>query len=301
MIPKYYQMHKPVLDYLSDGNVHTLNELKKYIVELFDLSDSEVSEMLSSRHQAVYVNRLGWATTYLKKAGLIERPARSQFVITEAGKKLQMEHNEVIDNTILKRYQSFNDFINPASDDEDDNESSDEETPEIIIDNEFKKMNNQLADDLMSEVMKLSPTMFERMVLDLMKAMGYGSFENSSFTTAVTGDGGIDGIILEDKLGFSLIYMQAKQWAPENTVGIQELTAFVGAIAGKGGKGLFVTTSSFSKTAVDYAKNQHIVLMDRQKLAQNMIEHNFGVRTNRSYEIKTIDSSLFDSYKDDLV
>ena len=153
--------------------------------------------------------------------------------------------------------------------------------------------------DLYHKMNCLPSEAFEKMVLDLMRKMGYGTFENAAHTTAVTGDEGIDGIIMEDKLGFDLIYIQAKRWGEDHTVGRPEVQAFVGAIAGKGGKGLFVTTSKFSKQAVEYAKNQHIILLDGEKLTNFMIEHNFGVSTKKVFEIKVIDSDVFNDYKDE--
>ena len=136
------------------------------------------------------------------------------------------------------------------------------------------------------------------MVLDLMKKMGYGTFPNAAAMTATTGDEGIDGIIMEDKLGFDLIYVQVKRWDPDHIVGRPDVQAFVGAIAGKGGKGLFVTTSKFSKQAIDYAKNQHVILMDGERLAYYMIEHDFGVSTKKTFAIKAIDTDLFEDYAD---
>ena len=128
--------------------------------------------------------------------------------------------------------------------------------------------------------------------------MGYGTFANAAAMTATTGDEGIDGIIMENKLGFDLIYVQVKRWDPEHVVGRPDVQAFVGAIAGKGGKGLFVTTSKFSKQAIDYAKNQHVILMDGEKLAYYMIEHDFGVSTKKTFAIKAIDTDLFEDYAD---
>ena len=144
--------------------------------------------------------------------------------------------------------------------------------------------------------MKLSPTTFEQMVIDLLSKMGYGAFENAGKTTSITGDEGIDGIIMEDKLGFNLIYIQAKKWSLDSTVGRPDVQNFVGAISGKGGKGLFVTTAKFSKQASEYAKHQHIILIDGEKLVKLMIEHNFGVTVKKVFEIKAIDTDVFNEY-----
>jgi len=167
-----------------------------------------------------------------------------------------------------------------------------------IFEEAFKKINRSLQDELLNEVMKLSPRAFEKLALDLMAKMGYGTFENSARTTSVTNDEGIDGVIMEDKLGFDLIYVQAKKWDEDHTVGRPEVQAFVGAIAGKGGKGLFVTTSKFSKQAIEYAAKQHIILIDGEKLTGYMIEYNFGVSEKKIFTIKGIDTDTFNDYVD---
>lgn len=299
-IPKYFEMHKPFLEFLKDGQLHTLKELKAHISGYFSLSDADLAELLPSGRQAVFTNRIGWARTYLKKAGLIDSPARATFIITDEGKHVLHDNPAVIDVDYLMQYDSFREFQNSSSE---DNQSpkvnvSENSTPDDTFENAFTKINKSLADELLGEVMKMSPVAFEQMVLDLMSKMGYGTFENSAKTTSIAGDEGIDGIIMEDKLGFDLIYIQAKRWNEDHPVGRPEVQAFVGAIAGKGGKGLFVTTSKFTKQAIDYAKHQHIILMDGDKLTNYMIENNFGVSVKRTFEIKTVDTDLFNDYQD---
>lgn len=297
-IPKYFEMHVPFLQFLADGNAHDLKELKEQMKRYFHLSGEEVTEMLPSGRQTVFANRIGWAGTYLKKAGLVESPARASFIITERGKRVLADMPPVIDVDYLMQFDTFREFqgretsntVNSATE-EDKNE-----TPDDIFEEAFQKINRGLQDVLLGEVMKLSPISFERMVIDLLSKMGYGTFENAGRTTAVSGDEGIDGIIMEDKLGFDLIYIQAKKWNEDHTVGRPEIQAFVGAIAGKGGRGLFVTTSRFSKLAKEYAEKQHIVLMDGEKLTNYMIEYNFGVSVKKAFEIKAIDMDVFDEY-----
>lgn len=301
-VPKYFEMHKPTLKFLSDGKVHTAREIKSYLIDYFHLSKDDIMMLLPSGRTTYLSNRAGWARTYLKKAGLIESPAKGKFVITAEGQKALLESPDVIDRDFLMKYDSFREFKNRTQSDDADiqkNSEDNSETPDDALENAFKQINSNLADDILSEVMKLSPTAFEKMVMDLMSKMGYGTFENAAMTTSVTGDEGIDGIIMEDKLGFNLIYIQAKRWNEEHPVGRPEVQAFVGAIAGKGGKGLFVTTSKFTKQAIDYAKNQHIILMDGNKLANFMIEHNFGVSVKKTFEIKAIDTDVFSDYEDE--
>lgn len=299
-IPKYYEMHKPFLAFLKDGQPHTLKELKTLVSKYFALSENDLSELLPSGRQTLFANRIGWASTYLKKAGLIESPTRATFVITNEGKDVLQDDPSIIDDSYLTKYKSFREFKSspPKGDLTSKTNTSDNSTPDDTFEDAFKKINQSLADELLGEVMKLSPTVFEQMVLDLMSKMGYGTFENATKATTVSGDEGIDGIIMEDKLGFDLIYIQAKRWNEDRPVGRPEVQAFVGAIAGKGGKGLFVTTSKFTKQAIDYAKHQHIILMDGNKLTKYMIENNFGVSVKRTFEIKAVDTDLFNDYQD---
>lgn len=298
-IPKYDEMHKPFLAFLKDGQVHALKELKVYVATYFNLDEVALAELLPSGRQTVFTNRLGWARTFLKKAGLIDSSARATFSITQAGLRVVQDDPERIDNKYLMQFDGFREFIQksslgPASSVAEP--SPVHQTPDDTFEESFKKINESLADDLLGEVSKITPKAFEQMVIDLLSKMGYGAFENAGKTTAYTGDEGIDGIIMEDKLGFNLIYIQAKKWDPESTVGRPDVQSFVGAISGKGGNGLFVTTSKFSKQATEYAKTQHVILIDGQKLAKLMMEHNFGVSTKKVFEIKAIDTDLFNDY-----
>lgn len=163
-------------------------------------------------------------------------------------------------------------------------------TPDDKLSAAYADINSTLASDLLDEVMKVSPYAFEKMVVDLLIQMGYSVPEYGSHTTVASGDDGIDGVIMEDKLGFSLIYMQAKLWARDSTVGQPALQSFVGAIAGKKGDGLFVTTAKFSQKAQDYAEKHHIILIDGDRLAKLMIENNFYVSVKKRIEIKALDT-----------
>lgn len=296
-VPKYYEFYKPILECLSDQKSHTTKEIRTQLIQMLQLSEEDINLLLPSGRQTYLANRIGWASTYLRKAGLIENPAKAVLHITAEGLRVWKENPINLDNTFLRRYESFRTFTNTSTisnniPDVDERQ----ETPDDIFENAFEKINQNLSDELLNEIMKISPTAFEKMVLDLMAKMGYGTF--ARMTTAVTGDEGIDGIIMEDKLGFDLIYVQVKQQSEDHPVGRPDVQAFVGAIAGKGGKGLFVTTSKFTRQAIDYAKNQHIILMDGEKLTKYMIEYNFGVSPKKTFEIKAIDSDVFDDYQD---
>ena len=297
-VPRYFELIKPLLTAVGDGRAHPLKELKRVVAKSFSLTEEDMAEMLPSGRQTVYANRLGWAGTYLVKAGLLERPARATFMITPEGKSVLEEDPPVIDPDYLDRYESFRQFRGSSASESVPVETEQQatETPDDTFEEAFKQITDNLADEVLSEVIKLSPVAFEQMVIDLLHKMGYGAFENSGRTTPVTNDEGIDGIIMEDKLGFDLIYIQAKKWDPEKTIGRQLIQSFVGAISGKGGKGLFVTTARYTKTAIEYAYNQHIILIDGPKLARLMIEHDFGVSVQKTFEIKALDTDLFNNY-----
>lgn len=299
-IPKFFEVIKPFLVSVNDGNEHTLKELRVILAKHFNLSEAELAELLPSGRQTIFLNRLSWAGTYLTKAGLTDKPSRGTFVITSEGLKVLQENPDIIDADFLSRYESFRTFRTSNAADQSSSEvSQNSETPDDTFEDAFKRINQNLADDLLAEVIKLSDTAFEQLVIDLLKSMGYGAFDNSGRTTPVTGDEGIDGIIMEDKLGFDLIYIQAKKWDLSSSVGRPEIQKFVGAIAGRGGKGLFVTTARYSNPAKDYAALQHIVLIDGIKLAELMIEHNFGVSVKKTFEIKAIDMDVFNDYAED--
>ena len=177
-IPKYYELYKPLLQCLADGNVHALKEIKTRIAQHFGLTEAELAEPLPSGRQTYFANRVGWARTYLKKAGLLESPARGTFQITEEGRRVLQEDPQVLDNGYLMRYPSFKAFVGadvPGGEEEPSADAPEAETPDDALENAFKRINQSLADDLLAEVMKLSPVAFEKMVLDLMAKMGYGT------------------------------------------------------------------------------------------------------------------------------
>ena len=300
-IPKYDEMYRAFLDCLADGQPHRSKEVKDTVAGVFSVSEKERAEMLPSGKQQLFDNRIGWTRTYLKKAGLVQSPSRGVYVITSAGKQVLNENPPHIDNLYLQRVESCRKFISP--DDEDSGTPAPAEkvsgkTPQDILDEAFQQINTTLADDLLSEIMKQPPAFFEHLVVKLLTRMGYGgSIENAGTVIGQTGDEGIDGIIREDKLGFSLIYIQAKRWDCDNTVGRPEIQKFVGALAGQGAsKGLFITTAKVTKEARQYAEKQHttkVVLVDGTTLAKLMIEYNLGVSIEATYKIKRIDSDFF--------
>lgn len=209
-IPKYNELYGAVLRELSDGQIHTYKEMKKDLINMLGISDEERSLMLLSGKLSVFDSRVGWARTYLKKAGLIDSPARAKYVLSDAG-KAALADADIIDNNYLSRFDSFRDFINKSSNNNTSSQpSSSDKSPDEILKDAFNTINNALADDLMTEVMKLTPTGFEQLVVNLLTKMGYGGgLEGSATVTPPSNDGGIDGIIREDPLGFDMIYIQA--------------------------------------------------------------------------------------------
>ena len=251
------------------------------------MTDEEQKVLLPSGRQTVFKNRVAWAKTYLKKAGLIDSPARATVVITDAGRQVLKDNPDKINITYLDRFPAFHNFVSSPDSDavKATASSNDDLTPDDMLENAYQKINDSLANDLLDEVMKIKPYTFEKLVVDLLSKMGYGALEYGSHATVASGDDGIDGVIMEDKLGFSLIYMQAKEWALGRVVGQPEIQSFVGAIAGKHGDGLFVTTARYSQKAVDYAAQHHIILIDGQKLAKLMIEYNFCVSVKKTSQV----------------
>ena len=214
------------------------------------------------------------------------------------------DNPEKIDSEYLGQFPSFVDFVsayNPANGDESVPAilKPTDLTPDDQLEQAYKQINASLASDLLGEVMKISPHTFEKLVVDLLSKMGYGTVAYGSHATIASCDDGIDGVIMEDKLGFSLIYMQAKEWAPDRVVGQPDVQSFVGAIAGKHGDGLFVTTAKFSQKAKNYADAHHIILIDGERLANLMIEHNFCVSPKKTFEIKEIDTDALAEYQDE--
>ena len=303
-VPKYDELMKPLLVAVSDGETYKMKDVTALLAEQLNLSSDDLAEMLPSGRQTVFKNRVGWAKTYLKKAGLLDSPARATIVITNAGKQVVADNPEKIDSKYLEQFPSFVDFASAPEPLDESNPAPaapkpSDLTPDDQLEDAYKEINDSLASDLLTEVLKIPPYTFEKFVVDLLLKMGYGKADFGSHATVASGDDGIDGILMEDKLGFSLIYMQAKEWAVDKVVGQPDIQSFVGAIAGKKGDGLFVTTARFSQKAKDYAHTHHIILIDGERLANLMIEYNFCVSTRKTFEIKSLDTDALAEYQDD--
>lgn len=302
MIPDYQSLMLPLLRLVSDKQEYRYRDIIDKLAVEFKLTDEERKEPLASGNQAIFDNRVGWAKTYLKKAGLIDAPKRATFVITELGLQTLKKNPDRIDAKYLRQFPAFLEFVHAGkteseSEEEAISQEAIEQTPEENLDKAYQRIRKSLADELLAKVIDLSPAFFERLVIELLVKMGYGgSIKDAGKAIGKSGDEGIDGTIKEDRLGLDIIYVQAKRWKTGNVVGRPEIHKFVGALAGQGAKkGIFITTSSFTKEALDYApKNEtKIVLIDGDRLAQHMIDFNIGCTTQQIYELKKIDSDYF--------
>ena len=297
-IPDYQATMLPLLRFAGDGAEHSLREAIEALAGEFKLSDEERRELLPSGQQEIFDNRVGWARTYMKKAGLLRTTRRGFFEITERGNEALKKKPGRIDGKFLEQYQEFREFKSlrrqPAANGEQE-ELVLTRTPEEALERAYQNLRSDLAADLITQIKQSPPSLFERLVVELLVKMGYGgSRKDAGKAIGKSGDEGIDGIIKEDRLGLDIIYIQAKRW--ENTVGRPEIQKFAGALQGqRARKGIFITTSDFSSEAHDYASRieSKIILIDGEQLAQMLIDHNIGVSPVASYEIKRVDSDYF--------
>ena len=303
MIPSYEEIMLPFLKLLSDSHEHSLQEAHDILSVQFNLTEKEKKGLLPSGQQPIFRNRLGWAKAYLKKAELLSAPKRAHFKITERGLELLKENPKEITSQVLTRYQEFVGFKsnkkNKVSSDELNiihTEVTNDKTPEETLEYAYQKLRSELIKEILEIVKSCTPAFFEKLVVDLLIRMGYGgSRKDAGQALGKSGDGGIDGIIKEDKLGLDTIYLQAKKW--ENSVPVKEIRDFTGALASKKAKkGIFITTSSFPASVYAFVTQVEykIVLIDGERLANLMIEYNVGLSTISEYQIKKIDTDYFE-------
>ena len=303
-IPDYQSLMLPFLKIAGDGQEHYVRDVQKQLADQFKLSEAERSQLLPSGTCRIVDNRIGWARTYLKFAGLITYPRRGYFRITDRGKQVLNSGVSSINVKFLRQYPEFVAFISGGKEQKEDkkidgNDSIDtsEVTPEEQVEAGYLKLRQQLETELLTRVKKCSPEFFEDLVVRVLVAMGYGgSLSDAGQAIGKSGDGGVDGVIKEDRLGLDVIYIQAKRWNT-GTVGSPEIQKFVGALQGrKARRGVFITTSTFSKAAQDYAAaiETKVVLIDGARLAELMFDFGVGVATVRQYEVKTIDNDFFE-------
>jgi restriction system protein len=298
MIPDFQSVMLPLLKALNDGSEKNSKDIRMIIIEHFKVSDEEQQVKTPNGKQFLFYNRVAWSISYLKMADLISSPERGLYKISVLGKKVISNPPEKITVKYLKQFPKFSSNRNPdreknGSDIED--EESIEKTPDELIESGVHQINNELANTLMTQIKTCSSYYFEKIVVELLIKMGYGGSDTENGeVTKKSGDEGIDGIIKEDKLGLDKIYIQAKKW--ENTVGRPDIQKFVGALHGqRSKKGIFITTSNYSKDAMDYVNNLDVVvvLIDGRKLTELMIEYDLGVSIKDTYVIKKIDTDYF--------
>lgn len=294
-IPDYQSLMLPLLKFGRDKKEHSLREAIEFLADEFDLTEQERREMLPSGLQARFSNRVSWARTYIQQAGLLKSEKRGFFQITDLGLEELKKNPTRINVKYLEDFPEFQDFRNRSKRKSRVKAEDTKETPEELIESAYQRLRDDLVAEIIEYIKNMSPTFFERLVVDLLVKMGYGGTrKDAGESIGRSGDGGIDGVIKEDRLGLDIVYIQAKRW--EASVGRPEIQKFAGALLGrKGKKGIFITTSSFSKEAEQYVDNleNKIVLIDGEKLAQFMIDFNVGVSPMSLYEIKKIDTDFF--------
>lgn len=298
-IPDFQSIMLPLLKLSSDGNVHYIHDAVDQLADRFSLTEEERSRLLQSGRQPIFYNRVGWARTYLKKAGLLKDPRRGYFQITEKGRSVLEENPDKIDMKYLKRFPEYIKFRQSTRkrDEPAIGEDLDDLTPEEALEDAYQKIRKDLADDLLSYVQNSSSGFFEKLVVELLVKMGFGGTQREAArAVGKSGDEGIDGIIDEDRLGLDSIYIQAKKWKTGTPVGRPEIHKFVGALHGKRAKkGVFITTSHFTQAAEEYIKNieTKVVLIDGERLTDLMMDYDIGVTEQTTYKIKSLDTDYF--------
>lgn len=305
-VPDYQSLMLPVLRLAATG-IRRIPEVAEVIADEFALTPEDRAALLPSGTQKLLPNRVHWARTYLMKAGLLSSPARGQFTITPTGRDLLASNPATITRAMLEQYPSFVSFVGNKPDGTGEQATmsvtaaatvTENQTPEERIEAALTELMSELRSDLLDQILQQSPAFFEQLIVDLLVAMGYGgSHEDAAKRLGGTGDGGVDGVINEDRLGLDRIYVQAKRYAAHVSVRRPDIQAFVGSLVGHGSsKGVFVTTSSFSTPAIDFVRHlsQRVILIDGVALADLMIEHGVGVRVSRAIEIKRVDLDFFD-------
>ncbi len=293
-IPDYQTLMLPFLRLLGDGKEHALSDLSHQLSIEFNLTKEELSETLSTGGKKFH-NRVQWARVYLSKSGLLDTPGRAVYKITKEGLEVLNKSPDKIDGKLLEQFEGYRAFVGINREKTRETSKLEPEsslTPDEIFSEAFEKMERTLRDDLLEKIMDSPAIFFEKLVPELLLKMGYGPFKPE--VTRSTNDGGIDAIIPQDQLGLDNVYIQVKRWT--NNVQRDSLQQFVGALEErKTNKGIFVTTSGFSKGAKEYVSkaNRRIVLIDGEKLSKLMVDHNVGVETKRTFNVKTIVSNYF--------
>ncbi|HKZ03601.1 MAG TPA: restriction endonuclease [Pyrinomonadaceae bacterium] len=296
-IPDYQTLMLPLLKLASDEKEHSLKDATEALAQEFKLTEAELAEMLPSARKTRFYDRVGWAGTYLRKAGLLNSPRRGRFQITERGLDVLKHPPERVTVDFLEQFDEFVEFRMRREKDGEEvvTPEIEPQTPEEAIEAAYQSLRQSLADEILQTIKNCSPSFFERLVVDVLVKMGYGGTrKDAGKAIGRSGDDGIDGIINEDRLGLDVVYIQAKKW--DNPVGRPEIQKFAGALQGqRARKGIFITTSTFTKEAQEFASriDSKITLIDGETLSQLMIDYNVGVNTLAAYELKRLDSDYF--------
>lgn len=289
----------PYMTLISDGADHSIKEMMAHLASRFSLTEDDLTELIPSKKQTRFYNRVTWAGSHLRQAKLVENVGRGLFRITTRGQELLSRNLGHIDINVLNEFPEYQEFRQRRRVAEDTSEpeavQENLRTPDELLAESYQNIRDALAAEILEKVKSCSPAFFERLVVETIVAMGYGgTLQDAGKAVGKSNDGGIDGIIKEDRLGLDLIYLQAKKW--ESTVGRPELQAFAGALLGRqANKGVFITTSNFSSGAREFVKSiaSNIILIDGEELAELMVDFNVGVNIEARYEIKRIDSDYF--------
>ncbi|MCP4383666.1 MAG: restriction endonuclease [Hyphomicrobiales bacterium] len=305
-IPDYQSLMLPVLKKAAHGEPKIGEVINELAIEL-GLTDEERAELLPSGKQTTFANRVHWAKTYLKQAGLVGIPKRAHFTISDRGRAVLSSHPDQIDNELLAQFDEFNDFKSRQRDGDSAEDDSgkptrevdrDDRTPDEVMRSAHKAINAALGDELLDRLVAAPAEFFERVIVSLLLAMGYGgSSEDAGRAIGRSGDDGVDGVIDQDPLGLDRVYIQAKRYRVENKIGAGAIRDFFGSLdMHKASKGLFVTTSSFSAAASATVARlgKRIVLIDGKELAQLMIRNNVGCKIEETLHVKRVDEDFFE-------
>lgn len=301
MVPTFEEFLYPFLLTLKDGEQMSHKEVKEKLIAHFNISDADAALTTKGGKTTQVSDRIGWCRQYFRRAKFIEIPQRGIWKITDRGLDYLNNHTSLTINDLLQ-YDEFAEFAHrtptttTATTSTTSSIASLGITPTEVLEDAYTSINESLSDELLSMIMNQSANFFEKLVVDLLVSMGYGgNYEDAAQVTQTSRDGGVDGVIKEDKLGLDKIYVQAKRWS--KTIGAPIIQQFSGALDGvRASKGVFITTSSYSKTAKDFVKNspKKIVLIDGKQLTSLMIEYNLGVNVKKAYVVKRIDTEYFD-------
>ena len=298
-VPDFQTLMRPLLEEYAVGGERPIADVRAALAAKFALTPEELAERLPSGAAKTFHNRVGWAATYLYRVGLLVRPRRSVYAITERGREVLAANAERVDLTVLSQFPELARFRKPrtprARGAPSQTAVTDTATPEERIEAAYDELREALIAEVRDRIATMLPSAFEDLVLDVLHAMGYGDgTEHARLRTGGSGDAGIDGVIREDRLGLDVVYVQAKRW--EATVGRPAVQGFVGALQGaRASKGIIFTASTFSSDAVTYAAgvSPRVILVDGERLAELMIDHNVGVSNRETYAVKRVDSDYF--------